>query len=591
MGFDLDFVLDGKQYKYPLFIINQIGEKSGSAAGYDIHEYDFNNPAFKLSGDIVALDMFLELSTDGSTSKKGTLNNKPISIIWNSSLKQYVITSSVTNRKMYIKPSLTDPITSVSQLSSKAIGYNYYYKMYVRTQGCQGFKPTIDHTQSQIIPEYDSDIVTGNIPPSSPTELQAGIIYQSLSPKSTSTGSEYKNYFYTQSVTDDVETLLFLNDLEIEVPIYPSNPDDPENPDYDPTDPTPGSQDGTSDQIGIPTKPIIDVTNTGFVTLYNPDAIAIRNLAYFMWSGEFVDLIKKMFSAPFDCLIGLKLIYAPITTGASQTIWLGNVESDVSAPKITDQFTDFDCGTLNIDGYFGSFLDYSPYTKVTIFLPFIGYKQLNVDEVMNSQIHLTYRIDAYSGACIAFIHVTKTIGSTTLSSVIYEFDGNCAMDIPFTSGDMSRYVSAILGTAASTAGAVISMGAGAKLATQSIPITANDPWTKNDFSNKQTVTGLSDLGNGSAELVGGKPQIQRGGSLAGANASMALKQPYIIIERPMQQMPADYANFIGIPLNMTKTLSQVTGFTVVSQIFMASSQATDDELNMINTLLRQGVVI
>lgn len=381
----------------------------------------------------------------------------------------------------------------------------------------------------------------------------------------------------------------FLNGTDL--PTYPNDTDDPEGDNDDPTDPTAGDGDKTSDPVPIPTKPIIDVTNTGFVTLYNPDAITIRQLAHFMWSGDFTDLLKKMFSAPFDCLIGLKLIYAPITTGASQTIWLGNVESAVSAPKIIDQFTDFDCGTITLNGYFGSFLDYSPYTKVTIFLPFIGYKQLNVDEVMDSQIHLTYRIDAYSGACIAFIHVTKTIGSTTLSSVIYEFDGNCAMDIPFTSGDMSRYVAAILGTAASTAGAVVSMGAGAKLATQSTPITANDPWTKADFSNKQTVTGLSDLGNGSAELIGGKPQIQRGGSLAGANASMALKLPYLIIERPIQQMPSDYANFIGIPLNMTKKLSQVSGFTVVSQIFMASSQATDDELTMIDTLLRQGVII
>lgn len=371
---------------------------------------------------------------------------------------------------------------------------------------------------------------------------------------------------------------------------YPEDDDDPEKDDDDPTDPTPGDGDTTSDPIPIPPKPTIDVTNTGFVTLYNPTSLQIRDLAYFMWSGEFVDLIKKMFSAPFDCLIGLKLLYAPLTTGASQSIWLGNVESGVSAPKITDQFTDFDCGTLTLNGYFGSFLDYAPYTKVTIFLPFIGYKELNVDEVMNSNLHLVYRVDAYSGACIAFLNVSKTIGSTNLNSVLYEFDGNAAMDIPFTSGDMSRYVAAILGTAASTAGAVISMGAGAKLATSSIPQTSTDPWSKNPME-KKTVTGLADLGNGSAELISGKPHIQRGGSLAGAIASMALKQPYIIIERPMQQMPSDYSSFIGIPLNMSKPLSSFSGFTVVSQVFMASSSATDDELNMIDSLLRQGVII
>lgn len=364
-------------------------------------------------------------------------------------------------------------------------------------------------------------------------------------------------------------------------PKYPDDDDDPEGGDDDPTDPVPGTGDGTSDPIPIPPKPTIDVTGTGFVTMYNPDVIQIRNLAYFMWSGDFADLLKKIFRAPFDCLIGLKLIYAPIITGASQNIWLGNVESNVSAPKITEQFIDFDCGELNLSEYFGSFLDYTPYTKVTIFLPFIGYKQLNTDEVMNAKLHLVYRIDVYSGACIAFLKVTKSIKSTNLDSVLYSFDGNCAMDIPFTAGDMTRYIAAILNTAASTAGAVVSN-----------PIPSEMPLNDGTDSTKEkSAKGLNDLGNGTANLVASKPQVQRSGSLAGANSSMGIKQPYIIIERPLQQMPSNYSNFIGVPLNMTKKLNQLSGFTVVSQVFMGSTQATDEEIKMINNLLRQGVVI
>lgn len=362
------------------------------------------------------------------------------------------------------------------------------------------------------------------------------------------------------------------------VPSYPNNPDDPENPDDDPTDPIPGESDPTSDPIPIPPKPTTDVTGTGFVTLYNPNAIDIRNLAYFMWSGEFTDLIKKMFSAPFDCIIGLKLIYCPLTTGNNQTIWLGNVESNVSAPKITEQFIDFDCGTITLNGYYGSFLDYPPYTKISIFLPFIGYKQLNVDEVMNSIIHLVYRIDVYTGACIAFLQITKTILSTQLNSVLYQFDGNCAMDIPFTSNDMSRYIGAILNTAASTA------------MTLTTPNTGANEKQQNNINTKISHNATSGIVNGALDVIQTKPTIARGGSLAGANASMGIKQPYIIIERPLQQMPNDYQNYIGIPLNMTKQLSQIKGFTVLSKIFMASQTATENEIQMIENLLYEGVV-
>lgn len=285
-----------------------------------------------------------------------------------------------------------------------------------------------------------------------------------------------------------------------------------------------------------------------------------------------------MFSAPFDCLIGLKLIYCPLTTGNNQTIWLGNVESNVSAPKITEQFIDFDCGTITLNGYYGSFLDYPPYTKISIFLPFIGYKQLNVDEVMNSTIHLVYRVDVYTGACIAFLQITKTILSTQLNSVLYQFDGNCAMDIPFTSNDMSRYIGAILNTAASTA------------MTLSTPNTGANEKQQNNINAKLSHNATSGIVNGALDVIQTKPTIARGGSLAGANASMGIKQPYIIIERPLQQMPNDYQNYIGIPLNMTKQLSQIQGFTILSKIFMASQTATENEIQMIENLLYEGVV-
>lgn len=377
----------------------------------------------------------------------------------------------------------------------------------------------------------------------------------------------------------------------IPVPKYPDDDDDPEKDDDDPTDPTPGDGDKDSDPIPQPPKPTTDVTGTGFVTLYNPSSINIRDLAYFMWTTDFSNLLKKIFGNPIDALIGLKLLYAPVTAGASQTIWLGNVETTVSAPKITDQFTDFDCGTVTLNGYFGSFLDYPPYTKVTIFLPFIGYKELNVDEVMNAQLHLTYRIDAYTGACIAFLNVSKTIGGTTLNSILYEFDGNAAMDIPFSSSDMSRYVAAILNTAASTALALASGGASAGLSAADSALGNLDTGKNNSKLGQSNLKAVGALANGALDILSAKPHITRGGSLAGANASMALKQPYLIIERPMQQMPSDYSKFIGIPLNMSKPLSQCTGYTVVSQIFMASATATDEELQIIDSLLKQGVII
>lgn len=575
MAQTIKFEINSKIYNYPYVSVNTPNN-------------DFWGDSTIIRGDFISLFEFLELEkkTYSLTGKINgvnmTINVEPDNLT--SGLDIWRATIYAGGNNITVRNQPTGVMTNFNALySGAALAYNYYNKQWGYRNGCCSFMATQDEKFTPSIYYFSKDLYSVGTFQAKIKNIEANNVYRAVY-FGEDTGADY----YTSQFMNNTSLTIFMNGLNIKPPIYPNNGDDEE--DSDPTDPTPSPGDDSSDDIPIPPKPTVDVTGTGFVTLYNPSAIDIRNLAYFMWSGEFIDLLKKMFSAPFDCLIGLKLLYAPLTTGASQKIWLGNVESTVSAPKITDQFTDFDCGSIQLAGYFNSFLDYSPYTKVTIFLPFIGYKELNVDEVMNATLHLTYRVDAYSGACVAFLHVSKNIGNTALNSILYEFDGNAAMDIPFTSGDMSRYVQAVLGTAASTAGAVISMGAGAKLGTTSIPQTSTDPWTKNPME-KKTVTGLTDLGNGSAELVGGKPHIQRGGSLAGANASMAIKTPYVIIERPIQQMPSDYANFIGIPLNMTRQLSAVSGFTVVSQVFMASSSATDDELNMIDSLLRQGVII
>lgn len=371
------------------------------------------------------------------------------------------------------------------------------------------------------------------------------------------------------------------------IPTYPDqNPDGDDGSDGQPNPdpPLPGDGDTSSDPLpDPPPQPLWDVTDTGFVVIYNPTVQEIRQLAYFMWSGDFADLIKKVFAEPFAALISLKMLFCPVETGASQTVWLGNVETDVSMSKVTKQFTDIDLGTVSITEFFGSFADYAPFTKIQIFLPFIGYKDLNVDEVMNSQLHLRYRIDVYSGACIAFLTVTKDIKSTHLNSILYQFDGNCAMEIPFTSNDNSRYVSAILNSAASSA---------LSLANNSSFSPAQTPYMFDKGENaKFTLGSLAPVANGMLDILSVKPNVQRAGSLAGAVASMGVKQPYIIIHRPIQHMPANYQHFIGIPLNLSRKLSEVKGYTIISQVFISSQIATDEEITMITELLKSGVIL
>lgn len=577
MGQTITFELNGKTYLYPYVTVNTPNK-------------NFWGDSKIIRGDFISLFDFLELE------KKSYSNNIKVNgvsgiirvtqynyeegtTVWHGE-----ITCAGNSINFASKPD-NDVFTPVPAIhySDSAITYNYYLKEWGYRQGPQSFKTKIDGKVNSLMCYYNKDSLYGNgVPESDERNLKANILY-----KARYFASNLADY-YTSRFFRDSNLTRFMNGLDYVPPTYPNqNPDGDDDTDGQPEQdaPVPGDGDTSSEAIPDPPPlPNVDVTDTGFVTVYNPNVIEIRQLAYFMWSGDFVDLIKKMFAEPFSALISLKLIYAPVITGNNQVVWLGNVETGVSMKKVTQQFIDIDMGKLTISEFFGSFADYAPYTKVQIFLPFIGYKDLNVDEVMNAIIHLRYRIDVYSGACIAFLTITKDIKSTKLNSILYQFDGNCSMEIPFTSNDNSRYVAAILN--ATTQGA-LSLASSSSVS----PPKPQDPFVKEPNTASFNLGSLAPVANGMLDILSVKPNVARSGSLAGAIASMGVKQPYVIIHRPIQHMPANYQKYYGIPLNLTRTLSELSGYTVVSQVFIESAGATDEEVQMITTLLRSGVIL
>lgn len=557
----------GKTYKYNFFKINQ--HPSSIVQYYVPTKID----------ELVPLFSFLELPTEPKVipcTINGIDGTIEISLIRYANFYQaelkYNSYSLIVN-----EPDST--YNNYASIAGTCLGYNYYDKNYVRYLGGQAFTPQDDGSRTYIKNSYYEDLTHGT-KILDYHKLKANVLYKA------NLNTEDNVNFYTAAV-ERINSAFFDN-LGIKQPSYPDQDPDDDEPDGQPEpDPgIPGDGDTSSDPIpDPPPQPTFDVTSTGFVVIYNPSVTEIRELAYFMWSGEFVDLIKKMFSAPFDAIISLKMLFVPVPESTRQKVWLGNVETTVTMAKVNKQFTDIDLGSIQITEFFGSFADYAPFTRIQIYLPFIGYKDLNTDEVMNSTLHLRYRVDVYSGTCVAYLTVTKNIKSTPLNSILYQFDGSCAMEIPFTSNDNSRYVSALLGAATSSA---LSLS-------QSSGFTSQQP-SIGDFDTKATdqsfkVGSLAPVVNGLMDVMSAKPNTQRSGSLVGASSAMAIKTPYIIITRPIQAMPKNYQHFIGIPLNLTYKLNQVTGFTTTAEVYPSSTNATVDEINQIVQILKSGVIL
>lgn len=349
----------------------------------------------------------------------------------------------------------------------------------------------------------------------------------------------------------------------------PENPDydptkDPENPEYDPTQPhtpyrppskssDPPSQEEhpPQDPISTPETPPSYVTTNGMFTLYNPSGGDLTNLANFLWSPTWsIDTFKKIFANPLDCILGLMVMPHLSASVDTKVMNVGNISTGVTMHYFTKQFYDFDCGEFELMEYYNSYLDYAPYTKVNIYLPYIGDKQLSTDEVMNKTLGVKYRFDLATGDCVAFIEVDGT--------VLYSFSGNCAARLPLAGNNWNGIIPAITGVAISAG----SMAAG-----------------------------LPALGAASAAAVSTmKETISHTGSVSGSPGLMGIQTPYLIVNRPRQALPIGQNSFTGYPSFITESLGSLTGYTEVEQCHLEHVPATGAELEEIERLLKEGVL-
>ena len=153
-----------------------------------------------------------------------------------------------------------------------------------------------------------------------------------------------------------------------------------------PVDNPPDTGTGQPDALVMPTG-----NASSLWAVYHPSQSQLNAFGAWLWSSDFVEQIKRLFNDPMQAVIGVHKVFAPIPTGGSQTIKCGYLDSGVSSPTVSSQYTEVDCGTVKLYEYFGNVFDYEPHTKVSIYLPFIGVVPLNVSEVMRGSISVSNR--------------------------------------------------------------------------------------------------------------------------------------------------------------------------------------------------------
>lgn len=334
-----------------------------------------------------------------------------------------------------------------------------------------------------------------------------------------------------------------------------------------------GDFNSDSDPVNIPELPTASALATGMVKLYQMSNTDLNSLNNYLWSDLFdIDTLKKMFNDPMQAILNLSFSPLSVELGVKSAITIGNIVSSVTGNVCLSQYQKIDFGTIRLNEYWANFADYSPYTRLSIYLPYVGTQTISIDDVMNGSIQLVGFGDVLTGSIVYVLYSIQTNrAGHGHKSVLYSWGGNCQYQIPLTANNMSSVISSLLGVTSSVAG-----GIAATVATGGItaPIVA------------------SALSGTISNTLNAKQQTQRSGGVGGATGIFGVQTPYLILERPETRTIDRYSEFIGEPTESSGILGNFSGYVKVKSVHVGNiGNASDNEKNEIERILKEGVII
>lgn len=360
--------------------------------------------------------------------------------------------------------------------------------------------------------------------------------------------------------------------LDYVTPVPPPTP-----PDTDPYADVDGEGALPGDsELDLPPEPTTSPIDSGLFSLFSPSTSQMRSLADYLWTdfggvsdsipqmlGEIVEALKRSVSNPLNSIFGLSIIASQgLPKGSSSSVHVGFWDTGISMARISKQYFTVDCGSLSFQPVCGNtFLDYAPYSKFSIFLPYVGMRILDANDVVGHTISVKYRGDCVSGALVCFI---KRDGQ-----IIAEHSGNCALNLPLSADSWANTISSAARIALSGDVAPAMAGLSMGSASGAVKIAA------------AVATNPSALA----------PQVGQSGSVSGSSGHMGSQKPFILRETVRFHSTSHFNSVIGYPAFYFRKLGDCSGYTQVLDVHLHNTPCTGVELKEIEDLLKEGVII
>lgn len=167
----------------------------------------------------------------------------------------------------------------------------------------------------------------------------------------------------------------------------------------------------------------------GLINAYNPDSNAMLEFARWVWETDAWNDIQG-FKSPVNSILGTRLLYVkPDIKETQETVKVGNIDTKVMSNVCDGIFVNVDCGSVFIQKKYENVHDYRD-VIITLYLPFIGYNDIETALCMGKEIQVNYTVNILNGDCVAHVVIVENDGEISSQLETYTYNGNMGVSIP-----------------------------------------------------------------------------------------------------------------------------------------------------------------
>lgn len=201
------------------------------------------------------------------------------------------------------------------------------------------------------------------------------------------------------------------------------------------------------------------------VGIYKMTKEEVQNFFISLWHTTFLEFVEKFFGNTQDGILTLKWFYGinkSIPEAKKRLIKIGNTKLDdttgsaVLGVACKDEFINYIIDNIAIARVHNNYLDFAPYTQVSIFIPFYGYVDIDPAACVGGWVRLVYDISLFTGIASVKIYTRR---ASNEEFVLYNVvTAQMSVDIPINAHGVND-LGARIASGLITAGSAIAGGA------------------------------------------------------------------------------------------------------------------------------------